>query len=114
MKKLYEFTLSKGGGFIGGIRWHYDSDVEGNCRLDGDAKALATLRASMEQAVAEGWKGRYPRPGFVVVEEPLCSLKEMITVLQLGGYDMPEVFAPYTPEAQLAESTKHAGSNRRY
>lgn len=106
MNKIYEFVLAKGGVPLGYIRWNYDSDEADNCHLAGDAAALTALQTSMKKAVAEKWLSRYPQPSFGIVSNPLCSLKQMITVLQIDGYDMPDVLSRYTPEAQNTRSAK--------
>ena len=111
--KQYHFNLAQQGKIIGSITWFHDVEQEGRSRLEGDVAALNHLQATIARAVSEKWSGFLP-PSQVRVSDPLNWFKEMMVVLEKGGYDIPEMFERYTPTGQIAESAKYAHTNRRY
>lgn len=51
-------------------------------------------------AINESWRGTYPPPMLIRVQNSIHELCEMITVLEQGGFDMPEELQPYTAKAK--------------
>ena len=96
----FEFPLSRNGQTLGIIKWQFGDDNKDVARLDGDALAVDALECAIAQGIREQWEGHYPRPLRVIVNNPVNSMYEMITVLEYAGFDMPDVLYAYTATAQ--------------
>lgn len=101
-KLEFEFSLSKQGKHVGMIHWTFETDKKIG-KLQGNQQALDLLQATIQKAIFEKWEIRYAQI-HIQVSDPINHLPEMIAVLQQGGFDMPDVLYPHTPEARRAAS----------
>lgn len=91
----FDFVLSRQGKVLGKI--HFE---EGSGKVTGDTTAVAALGVAIREAVAVRHIGRYPPPGMVIISETPAYDRELISVLEFGGFDIPEVLADYTADAE--------------
>lgn len=91
----FDFVLSRQGKALGKIHF-----AEGSSKITGDAYAVAALETAIREAVAARHIGRYPPPGMVIVDKAPAYDRELISVLEFGGFDVPEVLADYTADAE--------------
>ena len=91
----FDFVLSRKGKALGKIHF-----AEGSGKITGDASAVAALEAAIREAVAVRHIGRYPPPGLVIVDKAPAYDRELISVLEFGGFDVPGVLADYTADAE--------------
>lgn len=95
----FNFILSRANQPIGQIVWLCGGD-DGNGSITGDQQAIFVLQQSINMAIQQAWRGNFPLPRRVVVQNPLNYISEMVTVIEQGGFDMPDVLLPYTAAEQ--------------
>lgn len=91
----FNFVLSRQGKALGKIHF-----AEGSGKITGDASAVAALETAIREAIADRHIGRYPSPGMVIIDKAPVYDRELISVLEFGGFDVPEVLADYTADAE--------------
>lgn len=95
--RQYTFALRRDNKELGVLCWQNGSD-----HITGDAVAVAAFEKAIRDAIAVRHEGNYPMPLWVVIDRRPTSVVEMITVLEFGGFAIPDVFAGSTAQAQRA------------
>lgn len=95
MSEKYTFPLARDGKTLGVLHWQ-----EGSDKISGDAAAVTVFEEAIEGAIATKYMDSYPAPELVIIDARPIYIQEMISVLEFGGFDIPEVFADYTATAE--------------
>ena len=105
MTRTFTFPLTKGERRYGDIKWTERTDA-----FSGDAEAVTALADATNGAIAARHVGKYPPPGIVTITGQPTSIAELITILEFGAFDMPDVFAGMTAAADVAKMEADAAS----
>lgn len=105
MTRTFTFPLTKGERRYGDIKWTERTDT-----FSGDAEAVTALADATNGAITARHVGKYPPPGIVTITGRPTSIAELITILEFGAFDMPDVFAGMTAAADVAKMEADAAS----
>lgn len=98
-KQQITFTLSKNGESIGQIEWTYHTGrlfpIGKSGKISGDEMAVATLNKTIEQSQKEGWLDIAPDSDGFPLSDPLSNNSGMLSLLVLGGFDIPDELMPH-------------------
>lgn len=95
----FDFILSRAGQTIGHITWFCGGD-DGNGTLKGDHQAVSELQQAVKTGIRQAWRGAFPPPRRVIVQDPVNYISQMVTVIEQAGFDMPDILLPYTAAEQ--------------
>lgn len=91
----FDFVLSRQEKVLGKIQFE-----EGSGKITGDASAVAALETAVHKAITARHISRYPPPGLVIIDKAPAYSRELISVLEFGGFDIPEALAYDTADAE--------------
>lgn len=83
------------------IHWQDSSE-----QISGDAAAVAAFEEAIQGAIATKYMDSYPAPGLVIIDARPTYIQEMISVLDFGGFTIPDCFTDYTAAARAKRASE--------
>ena len=100
-KQTFSFPLQRDGETLGMIHWQ-----DGSAEISGDAAEVAAFEEAIQGAIATKYMDSYPAPGLVIIDARPTDIREMISVLDFGGFTIPDCFADYTAAARAKRASE--------